>query len=156
HSLIRNLWKSSSRRAAPRRRAAAARPGLEQLDARLVPTVFVTLTGGQLQATGDNVGNLIVVQHSGSNTVVNAASFAESAITSGILIKSGLGNDTVNILSTVKPITVQGQNGSDKVNLGDQGKVAGIVAPVTVLNTSGFTALTVNDANGVSPGSFSM
>jgi hypothetical protein len=147
--------------AAPARRGkpprpAAARLGVEALETRLVPTVTVGLVNGQLQAIGDNAGNLVVVQHSGSNTVINGQSFADSAITNGILIQSGKGSDTVLIESTVKAITVQGQDGADKVTLGDGGKLAGIVAPVTVKNTASFTALTVDDANDTSSSSFSM
>jgi hypothetical protein len=156
-SWCKRILKVSPRPAAGRRRRpAAARPGIEQLDARLVPTVSVSLVGGQLQAVGDNSGNLVVVQHSGGYTYVNGMAFSDSAVTNGILVQSGKGSDTVLIKSTAKPLTVQGQDGADKVTLGDQGKLAGITAPVMIRNTASFTALTLDDSNDDSTSSFSM
>src|SRR3954453_4468342 len=94
---------------------AFARPGIEALEGRLVPTVSSSLVGGQLQVIGENAGNRIKGDHVAGKTVVNGASFLDGQITNGILIKSGLGIDSVTILRTVKPVTIDGQNGLYKV-----------------------------------------
>src|SRR5262249_46252950 len=146
-SWFNRLLKTKSRPAprGPRGRPARAQLRLETLETRELMSVTTALVGGQLLVTGDNSGNTITLQHSGTNTVVNGTSFPDSAITNGILIQSGNGNDTVNILSTVKAVTIEGQNGQDTVNLGFSGRMGAIQAAVHVKNAGGFTALNLNN-----------
>jgi hypothetical protein len=129
-------------------RPSRARLGVEALETRLVPTVFAGITGsGQLLVTDTSDVDTVTLDHSGSSTLVNGTSFADSQITNGILIQvgTGVGNeDTVNISATVKPVTVDGQDDVGAVNLGELGKagVQGIQAPVLLTHLQpgfGFT-----------------
>jgi Ca2+-binding RTX toxin-like protein len=133
-------------RPAPRgRRGRAARPRFEGLEQRLALSVSATITGnGQLLVTDTSAADVVTLDHSGSTTLVNGISFVDSLITNGILMQvgSGVGNlDTVNILATVRPVTVDGQADVGTVNLGKAGSVQGIQAPVTLTNlgAKGFT-----------------
>src|SRR5262245_2054229 len=151
--MVRNWWKRLLATPASRRerRRASARLAVESLETRLVPAVKVNLVNGQLQAIGDNGGNLIVVQHSGSNTVINGQSTPDSLITNGILIQSGKGADTINIQSTVKAITVDGEGGLDKANVGHDGTARDVQAPVNIGVITNFgpgksIALSVDDS----------
>jgi hypothetical protein len=127
------------------RGAMRVRPGVEQLESRLVPAVTSKLVNGQLLVTGDNTGNTITLSHTGTNTLVNGKAFADAAITGGIVINSGTGNDTVNILTAVKAVTVNGQNGNDTVNVGQSGSVQGVKGNLSITNQLGFTTLDVDD-----------
>src|SRR5437764_8769215 len=66
-------------------------------------------------------------------------------------INSGSGNDTVNVAATSgnggASLAIQGQAGQDQVNVGDPGHNAqGIGGAVSVDNSAGSTALTLDDA----------
>src|SRR5262245_26991932 len=153
------LLKTKSR-PAPRRRPAHARLGVEALETRLVPTVVSVLTpAGQLLVSDTSAVDTVTLDHSGSTTFVNGVGFADSLITNGILIQvgSGVGNlDTVNILATAKPVTVNGQADVGAVNLGGKAGIGaqGIVAPVSLTNLGAkdftgsphFYDLTVDDS----------
>jgi hypothetical protein len=157
-SWFNRLLKSKSRPAT--RRSARARLGVEALETRLVPTVFAGITGsGQLLVTDTSAVDTVTLDHSGSSTTVNGTSFADSLITNGIKIQvgTGVGNeDTVNILATVKPVTVDGQDDVGAVNLGGKLGIGaqGIQAPVNLthlqpsfgLFTIGGWTLTVDDS----------
>src|SRR5262249_28628876 len=112
-------------RPAPRRRPARPRLGIEQLESREGPTIMAGITpSGQLLVTDTSAVDTVTLDHSGSNTFVNGVPFADSLITNGILIQvgSGVGNlDTVNLLATVKRVTVDGQADVAAVNLGKAG-----------------------------------
>jgi hypothetical protein len=63
-----------------------------------------------------------------------------------IVINTSTGNNTINIFSTWAPLTINGQGGTDSAFIGNQGSLAGILAPVSLSNTGGTTALTVDDS----------
>jgi hypothetical protein len=139
----------NSRKGAGRRRAVerAATPAcFDSLEARQMFSATAKILDGQLRVTGDDVGSFITVDHAGTTTTVGAQTFNDADITKGILIDAGKGNDTVNILGTVKAVTVNGTAGSDNVNVGKAGSLAGVQADVMVKNDLGLTALTINDS----------
>src|SRR4051812_32355902 len=126
------------------RRPARARLGLEHLETREVPTVSSGLVGGQLRVVGDDSGNRITLDHVAGKTVVNGVNFLDSQITNGIVILSGAGADRVTLLRTVKPVTLEGQDGHDTVTISDARKIA---ADVTVTNVHGFSQININDSS---------
>jgi hypothetical protein len=116
-------------------------------------TVFAGISGGQLRITDDTAADVVSLDHSGTSTFVGGTAFPDSQITNGILIQTGTGGpgtglDTVNILATVKPVTVDGQFDTKTVNLGKAGSVQGIQAPVTIFDLAdgNFDSLIVDDS----------
>jgi hypothetical protein len=148
---VKKLFPKNTR-PAPRRRPARARLGLEQLETRLVPAFTSALVSGQLVITGDNTGNVITLDHASGGTFARdnfgniRAAANDVQITGGVVIKSGGGNDTVNIRAAVKPVTLDGVGGQDTVILGKGGNMQAIAAPVKIINLGGHTALTLDDS----------
>jgi hypothetical protein len=67
-------------------------------------------------------------------------------------LNTGLGADTVNILATTGPVTVNGQSGLDTVNIGSSGNARKIGKTLTVFNPGSYSAVTVDDsADGGAP-----
>jgi hypothetical protein len=158
--MSQSMWKrmlKSKARSAPRGRRV--RPSVEALDGRLLLTVFAQFSvNGQLKITDNNLSDVITLDHSGSNTFVNGSAFPDAQITNGILIQVGSGvgvADKVNIMATVKPVTVDGQFDVDDVNMGKNGSMRGIQAPVTmtdigtgslILGHEDFFTMTMDDS----------
>jgi hypothetical protein len=147
------FWWNRSPRTKSRRGRAAARPRVEGLERRVALAAFAGIFNGQLRITDDNAADVITLDHSGSSTLVGGLTFPDAQITNGILIQVGSGGpgtglDTVNILATVKPVTVDGQFDTKAVNLGKAGSVQGIQAPVTIFDLAegNFDSLTVDDS----------
>lgn len=61
-------------------------------------------------------------------------------------LNSGTGADVVAVQGTTGPLTVNGQNGLDRVNVGEMGTVGRLRGDLQVTNAGGFTALTVDDS----------
>jgi hypothetical protein len=147
------LFKSKSRPAA-RRRPARVWLGVEPLDTRLVPAVFVALNNGQLLVTSDTSGNTvnaIAVDHSGSSTSVNGTPFDDASITAGIEIDLGTGTNTVDIHGTHESLTIVGHGGQDAVTVGQRGNLQDIQAPLSIGSTEPTIALTVDGHAEVQP-----
>src|SRR5262245_49278829 len=148
--MLKHWWKRLPKSGS---RPARARLGVEALETRLVPSFTTNLVNGQLQVTGDGTGNIITLDHSGGNTLVIdrtgniVAGFGDAQITAGISIKSGSGNDTVNIRAAAEPVTLDGVNGLDTVTVGKGGNMQAIRAPVKIINPAGRTALNLDDSN---------
>jgi hypothetical protein len=126
-----------SRKCRPASRRRAVRPRLEELETRLAPAVTPTLLNGQLLITGDDLPSDITLDHAGTTTLVNGQAFADDDITAGIVINLGSSSDTVNLLATVKPVTLDGGGGVDTVNIGNAGDLQGIQAALTLASTGG-------------------
>src|SRR4051812_3694323 len=129
--------RSSGAKSRPAPRGRRARPSVEALDGRLLLTVFTNFVNGQLQVTDNSFSDLVTLDHSGTNTFVNGSAIPDSQITNGILIQVGSGvgiEDKVDILATVKPVTVDGQFDVDQVDMGKNGSMQGIQAPVTLID----------------------
>jgi hypothetical protein len=100
----------------------AGQPGASRLNGTLVanvtiPYVQVNLTGGVLQVTGNNAGNTITLDHTGSVTVVQGLQFPDSQI-NRIQISTGDGTNVINITATARPVTVNGGAGNNYFHLG--------------------------------------
>jgi hypothetical protein len=130
---------------------------LERLESRTVPSVTAHFEGNQLIAVGDGSGNTILVDVVGSGefalqriSYLQGGSWVEVGRYGGfssLLINSGAGNDTVTVDAVLYPgsaITIQGNAGLDVVNLYSMPRHA----PVTILNTGGYTDLNITDPVG--------
>jgi hypothetical protein len=155
-------------------RARRSRPLLwaETLeDRRLLAATLDIAAGGALTYAGSAVGNVSTVSDS-STTGTGNYSFSDTAETitlgpaaiglgwtgSGInmvtgpdasvnsmFVNVGAGTDTVNILSTTDPISVDtGIGVPDVTNIGNAGSLAGVVANIFVQDSGGVGSLTVD------------
>ena len=98
-------------------------------------------------ATG-GVTDLHVHGGSGGNTfnVYGTSNFYNATF-----LRTGAGNDTVNVAATTGTLNIDGQNGSDTVTIGSNapwlgGTLANITGSVNVSNTFGQTTLVVDDS----------
>src|SRR5215468_3852235 len=83
---------------------AAVAPCFERLEERQLFAVSFGISNGVLKVTDTSAADVVTIDHSGTTTFVNQASFPDSAITNGIniVVGSGAGGvDTVNIRGTV-------------------------------------------------------
>jgi hypothetical protein len=73
--------------------------------------------------------------------------------TSSILIKTGTGTETVNVLATgtlgtgTGATTVEGHSANTTVNVGGSNTLANILGTVTITNTSNYTKVNINDSS---------
>jgi hypothetical protein len=116
--------------------------------------VTFAIADGELRVFSDN-GETVTLEHSGTNTVVNGASFADSAISTGVSIHVGSflgpGLNTVNIRSTLKPVTVDSPGRLDFINIGGAANGAqGILAPVDVEGFALGANVVVDDSGNIS------
>lgn len=65
---------------------------------------------------------------------------------SAIELRMGTGNDTLNVLSSKAPVTIQGTAGHDTVTISNGGSVQGIAGSVDVRNFQARTALNIDDS----------
>jgi hypothetical protein len=139
-------------RPAPRRRPARVRLGLEQLEAREVPTVNAfRLASGEVQVSTDNLDNVsidhVVINNQGFTTVTSANGVFtfDDAFTNNIHLLSDFGN--INILATVKPVTLDGRT-LGSITVGKAGNMQGILAPVSLADAAGVTLDDSADPSG--------
>ena len=64
-----------------------------------------------------------------------------------IVLNSGLSNDTVNVLRTSSHTTINGQNGSDLVSVGQAGNMQGISKPLVITNAGSYSTINLDDSN---------
>src|SRR4051794_9289669 len=96
---------------------------IEALEPRVVLAVTADLVAGQLLVVGTSAADVISLDHAGTSTSIAGKSFADSAITKGILIQAGDGDDVFNLLGTSRPVTFQGDQGRNTINVGRNGSV---------------------------------
>jgi acrosin len=100
----------------------------------------INYTSGEvtnLQVLGGMDGNNFNVQSTGAGTSTT--------------LDTGIGNDAVNVLATTGSLAIDGQAGTDTVTIGSnapalKGVLANIMGPVSVANSTGQTALIVDDS----------
>jgi hypothetical protein len=133
--------------AAADRPRSAARSCVEGLESRTLYSVGTAMVDGQLIVTGRNgTGNTITLDHVGDTTLVDGQSFADATITKGITVNSGTGKDTVRVLANARPMTINGNNGRDRVVLGRGASVQEIAADVTITNAASFTQVVLDNS----------
>src|SRR5262249_15359682 len=105
------------------------RLGLEGLETRLVPTVFTSISGGQLHVTTDSFlpSDDVSIDHVNGFTFVNQAAFPDASITNGIQIDGGFAE--VDILATINPVT---PDANASVKVGKAGSMQGILASLSL------------------------
>ena len=84
---------------------------------------------------------------------INASSHGSNIITvqttpaAPVTLNTGSNSDFVNVHATFGPLTVNGQSGLDKIDVGLNGSTQTIKGPLTVTNAFGYTGVTVDDSN---------
>src|SRR5262245_16512670 len=80
------------------RRFTSFTPGVEQLEARDVPAVTLSLSAGLLTVTGTASNDSIVVRQVNGRVSVdgNTTTYAATSVNS-LAVNAGAGNDTVNL-----------------------------------------------------------
>jgi hypothetical protein len=125
--------------------------------AYLVPTgqsQNFQVNSGKLTVNGDQLASkddAITVDLSGSNGVLvslngETAQFDPGAI-NGIAINDGTGSDAITVKQTSAqaPVTIA-SNGNVAISVSDNGSLHNIRGPVTIMNTSPSTVLTLDDS----------
>jgi Ca2+-binding RTX toxin-like protein len=101
--------------AAPRA-ARAARPQLERLDDRLLPSVSASLSNGYLFLNGSNGNdNIVVRQQGGQITVDGLRGAVNVAGLRGIQVNTYQGNDYVYMATVTVPTWIYAGNGNDTI-----------------------------------------
>jgi hypothetical protein len=107
---------------------------------------ILTINGDQLASHDDTI--TLDVSGGGVQVTFNGetATFDPGAISS-IVINSGDGTDTINVLRTLTgmPVTIN-STGTATVNVGNAGNAQGIAGTLTINNPSGSTALNIDDS----------
>jgi hypothetical protein len=100
----------------------------------------LTSTSGSILYSG--FANGVVINGGSASDRYDVSSSPVAPMT----INTGLGVDTVNVLATSGPVTVNGQSGDDFVHVGNKGNTQGIGGPLTITNASGFSTVDVDDS----------
>jgi hypothetical protein len=129
----------------------AIQPCVEGLESRLLYTVTTTLVNRHLEIVSDNAADVITVDHGFNTVFVNGKAEVSDFLIDqgGIQIRTGGGDDVVNILGAGQPVTIEGDSGNDTVFLGKHGNAQDIRKAVTVMNLNGNTGLVVDDSSDV-------
>ena len=147
-SSLEKQFGSSARRGAVQ---DAARPCFEGLENRVLHAVFSGIVNGRLEVRDTNVVDTVTLDHVGTNTIVNGASYPDSLITDGVhvTVGSGVGNfDIVNVRATGITTFIDGQFDIGSATVGAGGNAQGVLAPVIFSNFHGTDEghLTVDDS----------
>jgi hypothetical protein len=86
-----------------------------------------------------------------SNSIAGLAPGTISWSSSGVInapvaVFMGTGDDTLNVQSTDRPVMIDGNSGSDTVNIGNGGNAQGILGALDVSNFSSRTAVNIDDS----------
>jgi hypothetical protein len=102
-------------------------------------------TGGDIFLRGSSLRSL-TLRAGNLGNIFRIHDTPTSATPGGLrtTVSTGAGNDTVTIDGTTGPLYVEGAGGSDTVNIGT-GDLHNIRSSVTVTNTGGFSAVSVDD-----------
>ena len=87
-----------------------------------------------------------------SNSIAGLAPGTISWSSSGVInaavpVIMGSGDDTLNVQSTDRPVMIDGNSGSDTVNIGNGGDAQGILGAIDVSNYSSRTAVNIDDSS---------
>jgi hypothetical protein len=118
---------------------------------------FYVSSSGVLTVNGDQLGanynDTITLDVSGAGGVLvtlngETAQFEPGAISS-VVVNTGGGTDTVNVLRTIVPVNLNYLSGAgaDEANIGTGGSVQAIQSPVTVFNSGSYTHVNVDDSS---------
>jgi len=86
-----------------------------------------------------------------SNSIAGLAPGTMSWSSSGVInspvaVFMGSGDDTLNVQSTDRPVLIDGNSGSDTVNIGNGGSAQDILGAVDISNYSSRTAINIDDS----------
>jgi hypothetical protein len=115
------------------------------------PGVRYVLNADKLEATPP-AGSLVTVDYTDLRSLkVNGGSGGNiyqvyGTPSAALALNTGAGQDTVSVFITSGPLTLNGQGNMDTVNIGLAGHVSFIGNSVSVFNSGGFSAVTVDDS----------
>ena len=111
-------------------------------------TVLDGLTpGGDISLLAKNLSSLTIHAGSGGNTFrIHDTPYSLTPGGALTTVYSGEGNDMVTVDGTTGPLFLNGDSGSDTVNIGSSGSVRNIGNTLTVTNSNGFSAVNVDDS----------
>src|SRR5262249_12974259 len=97
----------------------------------------------QFANSGAVVDNLTVKGGRGGNafTIENPPS-----VNGTVTLDTGSGADTTTVQRTSAPVSIDGNNGLDKVNVGLNHNVQSITAALSIANSGNFTDVTIDDS----------
>ena len=122
-----------------------ARLQIETLEARLTPDVSITNINGVLTVNClGSAPNQVILDHSGSQTLVNNVSVADSSFTS-IAINGNVSRNTLLLRTTVKRVEVNAGTDQTNITVGLLTNQLTQQAPINIHSTSGLVFLTIND-----------
>jgi len=101
----------------------------------------------KLDDSADTFGRSVTL---GDSSIIGIAQYPINWVAgdiSAIDLLMGTGNDTLSVLSSKAPVTIQGTTGHDTVTIGNGGSVQGIAGLVDVHNFLSRTALIIDDSN---------
>ncbi|HET6246254.1 MAG TPA: hypothetical protein VFE47_01020 [Tepidisphaeraceae bacterium] len=119
---------------------------------------FATLTAASLTGlcpgfiswVATDIDSLRVSGGTGGNTFVVTSTLGDPSVSSTLTtLNTGFGNDLTDVSATASngTLDINGQNGTDVVNLGDiGGNMQNILGPVNITNTFAFSAITLDDS----------
>jgi len=86
-----------------------------------------------------------------SNSIAGLAPGTISWASSGVInvpvaVIMGSGDDALNVQSTDRPVMIEGNSGSDTVNIGNGGSVQGIMGALDISNFSSHTSVNIDDS----------
>jgi hypothetical protein len=113
-----------------------------------LPTTIISgLTpGGDISLRSARVNYLTIHAGSGGNTFrIHDTPFSSAPGGAKTILVTGAGNDNVTVDGTSGPLTVDGGGGLDTVKIGT-GSLQNFGSSVTVANTGGYSAVTVDDS----------
>jgi hypothetical protein len=100
----------------------------------------------KLDDSADAFGRSVTLGDSGITGIAQGSINWVAGDVSAIDLLMGTGNDTLSVLSSKKPVTIQGTAGHDTVTIGNGGSVQGILGAVDVHNFLSRTALIIDDS----------
>jgi hypothetical protein len=135
-------------RSTPRNRRQPARPSIETLEGRCLPSVTVFVVGRVLHANGDNNGNFVELDHSRFTTVLAGVAVPETTFDS-IVINPGNGRNVVQIDGAARSTTVNFGSAGDEIDFGTPVNAPVLLAPINVVGSG--RALNYNDQANATP-----
>ncbi len=157
HSLRRVRQYLRRGRVTPLPRKPMRRLELENLETRLAPACTFTTGGGVITFNCDNAVDYLLITHTPQFIQVQANGALHNftwGVLNSLIINTGGGADDIRVEKTAlgRPVTLNGQSGTDSVLIGLPGSgVQQIQGTVTVTNAASYTDLHISDVGNAAP-----
>ena len=98
-------------------------------------------------STDGTARNATIASNSVAGLAPGTISWASSGVINApVAVFMGTGDDTLNVQSTDRPVMIDGNSGSDTVNIGNGGSVQGIMGALDISNFSSHTSVNIDDS----------